>query len=159
MKVDIKFALVLCALVFFNCESRKSVQEQKPTIVENEVLRFVNKKKHRFSRKKQDIPIEIKDSLQNYYTMGDSSDIEKISFSDARLSYADGKPMYPYDSKLNYVLFDIDACLISYTKGGIGKYDVIEYFDLGKKYNHVKYETSEIIEDTLSLKVFLSLKN
>ncbi|MEZ4776015.1 MAG: hypothetical protein R3D00_22750 [Bacteroidia bacterium] len=151
---------IFCSLLLFSCTGTgtgtgtgtKSESEM------NEVLDFLNKKEYRYSVNKSDIPRIVMDSISSinneFFTIGDSTDEGKISFSDARL-FKNGKDIYEYIRELHFTLVSDTACLLVYREGGEGSHDVIDYLKYKGEYTHVRYITTDILSDTVKLGIFL----
>jgi hypothetical protein len=121
--------------------------------MKNEALDFLKKKKYHYSISKSDIPDVVIDSISSInkepFKIGDSTDMGKISFSDARLGN------YEYKRKLHFVLVNDTACLLAYTEGGLGTHDVVDYLKYKGEYKHVRYVTTDVLSDTIKLGNFL----
>ncbi len=151
VKMDI--AYILCSIFLFSCMGTKSECKMN-----NEVLDFLNKKEYKYSVNKSDIPVIVIDSISSLnkepFKVGDSNDIGKISFSDARL-LKEGKDIYEYKRKLHFVLVNDTFCLIAYTEGGLGTHDVIDFIQYQGGFNHTRYVITNILNDTIKLERYL----
>lgn len=145
---------MVCFLLFFSCTSSKTENKTK-----NEVLVFLEEKEYKHSVYKSDIPPIIMDSLSSInkepFTIGDNTDTEKISFSDARILDHNGNDIYEYNKKLHFTLVNDSFCSLVYTEGGEGTHDVVDYFQYKGKYKHIRYSTTDILADTIKLRNFL----
>jgi hypothetical protein len=141
-------------LLLFNCTSPR--QESK---MKNDVLDFLDAKEYRFSTNKLDVPSIALDSVSKIngeaFLIGDSTDAGKINLSDSHLFTSDGKDRYPYRRKLHFVLVGDSTCLLVYTEGGFGTHDVIDYLQYKGQYSHLRYETTDILDDTVKLRQYL----
>lgn len=149
-----KTIYILYSFLLLSCMSIKP--EDK---MHNEVLDFLNEKKYRYSANKLDIPSAVIDSISRInnvpFKIGDSTNVGQISFSDARLLEGDGKDKYEYSRKLHFVLVSDTLCLIAYTEGGVGSHNIIDYIQYKGKYKHIRYITTEALNDTIKLGSFL----
>lgn len=149
-----KSTYILCAFLLLSCTRTTQVEKMR-----FDVLDFLNDKRFRFSTNKLDIPSVVIDSLSRFngapFEIGDRTNEGQISLSDARLFEEDAKVGYVYSRKLHFVLVSNDICLISYTEGGVGTHDVVDYVHFKGNYKHVRYASTEVLNDTVKLGAFL----
>ncbi len=143
------FLLIIVFILFGSMR----FQKEGNCNMDNYILNFLEAKKYTYSTKKSDIPKVVFDRIGNLnhesFKIGDSSDIGKISFSDASLGG------YEYKRKLHFTLFNDTFCLIAFTEGGIGTHDVIYFVQYKGVFRHIKYVTTKILSDTIKLKHYL----
>ncbi len=154
----VKLCILGCFLYGSCSKSQEGSNQDKQTGIQNDALRFLNSKQYRFSTSKVDIPTVVIDRMSHrnkqLFVIGDSSEIEKISFSDARL-LQNGKDIYPYHRLLHFVIVNKDQCLLVYSQGGIGRHTVVEYLQNKPHFKQVVYTTGHILADTNSIREFL----
>jgi hypothetical protein len=144
--------LVYIGCLFFLCNCTNKTVEQN-NMKQNEILSFLNFKRYTFHTNKSEIPIIVIDSISSInkelFIIGDSLDIDKISFSDASLG------THEYKRKLKFALISDSICLIVYTEGGVGTHDVIDFMKYNRNYKHIRYMTNKISNDTVQLRNYL----
>ena len=144
------FYLLIIVFILFGS---MRFQREDNCYMNNYILNFLESKKYTYSQKKSDIPKVVLDRIGNlnheYFKIGDSADIGKISFSDASLGG------YEYKRKLHFTLLNDTFCLIAFTEGGIGTHDVIYFIQYKGAFRHIKYVTTKILSDTIKLKKYL----
>ena len=119
------FACFTClALLTCKNETHKIQNES------NDLLHFFAQKKYKFSLSKKVIPpsvIYAIGTLNNglygpaSFEIGDTGDAKYTTLSDVHM------PEDKYFTRLNYVLISDSFCLVSYTTGGIGTMDYIDF--------------------------------
>lgn len=152
----IKLSYLILLLLCMGCQRSADYPGTEIEIETDQVQLFLNTHNYRYSSSKSDVPESVIDSLGKIngksFKLGDSTDADKISFSDAKI-----EGMYEYDTRLNFMLFNDTTCLLVYTEGGIGTHDVVDYFRYRGKYVHIRYTTADILSDTIQLRQYLEL--
>ena len=147
---------IMGLLILLGC---MDIQKEGNSKIPISALDFLLSKKYKYSTSKYDIPNTVVDSIsiinKEFFKIGDSTDAGKISFSDARLFTSNGEDIYEYKRKLHFVLVNDTVCLIAYTEGGLGTHDVIDFIQYKGGFNHTRYVTTNILNDTIKLESYL----
>lgn len=143
--------MLILVLLTLSCSSKKEAYKlQKP---EPSVLTFLKSKSYRISFRKQDIPDFVVDSLGKInggpFVPGDRFDEPNFNFADVHFNDS------MYRVRLNLLLVNDTACLLVYTEGGIGKHDVVDYFNYDEEFKHWRYTAAEELKDTTKLREYL----
>lgn len=146
--------IIFLSLLFWNCGCANSPEKVKVTYGSCNALGFLMSKNYIFSTSKEKIPGIIIDSLghinHEVFGIGDNTDTNKISLSDAILND------YKYKRKLHFLLVNDTLCLITYTEGGVGSHDIVDYVRYKGQFEHSRYTTTDILDDTIKLRSYLT---
>lgn len=119
--------------------------------------KFVESRSYKYSTKVNDIPnhillyIKQRDST---FRITDKYNMDSLCLTD------DCNSQSIYNTQLNFLLYSNSEFILSYTKGGVGKYGVIDYFKNGNKEINIYQKVIPALEDTLQFfnsKLFKSL--
>ena len=147
---------IIVLLILLGC---MDIHKGKNSKMQINALSFLISKNYKYSTSKSDIPNIVLDSIsiinKESFKIGDKTDIEKISLSDTRLFKSNGEDIYEYKKKLHFVLVNDTICLIAYTEGGLGIHDVIDFIQYRGEFNHERYVTTNVLNDTIKLASYL----
>lgn len=116
--------------------------------VDSEALRFLESSNHIYSTSKKTIPGIVKYGISEFegyeFRVGDINDLGKINLSDVIM------PGDSFRQRLNFVLKNDSFCLISYTRGGIGTHDIVDFVRY-QGFKLMRYTSIKHIKDTTAL--------
>jgi hypothetical protein len=139
------YLVLLCVACSDNKKSREAIETP---------LTFLLLKGNLYSVKKVVIPNKVIDILSEidhkHFEIGDLTDVGKFNFSDVCCSD------YQYNKMLHFVILNDSICLIAYKEGGRGSYDVIDYVKFKGRIKHLRYKTTEKLNDTIKLRSYLT---
>ena len=149
----LKNKLYLFLLMFCSCASRQ-VKIKTPIDL------FFLSHEYKYYVEKTKIPARILDTLMNEQTLiGDANDSESINLTDLHLKSSSlGSSPFEFNSRLNFILVSDSLCLLSYKKGGVASYEVVEFFKYKGEFNRTTIPTTSNVSDTTELKKYLNIK-
>lgn len=110
---------------------------------------FLREKNYKYSDKKADIPnkvfVDLMKKNDSILKIADSNNYDSLCLTD------DCNDGFIYNAKLNFILYSDSEFLISYSKGGVGVYGVIEYYKMDGRKINISKNVLPPIEDTVKL--------
>ena len=154
MKLLLKGAFLLFA--FTSC-TQKPLKVSEP--VHCEALRFMESK-HYYSESKKIIPGIVRYGIGEFdgrkvFNVGAIADSDHINLTDVIFPTTPGDTTKWFGPRLNFVLKNDSFCMISYTIGGIGENDIVDFVQYKRGFRLLRYKPSYGGRETISFAKYL----
>ena len=152
----------IITLVFFM--SLSACTQNRPVIVRDpshcEALQFIESGQYIFSKSKKAIPEIVKRGIAQYrgrkdLDSGSYADGDNINLSEVLHTITPGDTSIWYSKNLNFILKGDSFCLLDYTVGGWGEYEVVHFVQYVGEFRLLSYQPRITAKDTGALAKYL----